>query len=532
MKLLLLIFLTFLLSTNVEASDLIRAKHLIAQKQYAKAILLLENETSPKARYYQGWCYYKIGDCSTAVVQFNDFLNNYNGTGNEPWKAEAVATIQKCGGEVMRNTSAPVVTNTGEEERPISKPITPQVNGTKAITKVNSQIADTDTVERQTSEPVVPNVNNTKAISKPNSQIANSEKVKRPARKPLTPQINNVKVIPEINSRVPNSEKGEQPRSKPIIPQKNDIRTVSKTNSRPEESDDVETHVAKPIRLHIGRTKAPTKTNNQNKKAENLAFTSKDNSSHYKVFLGTENHPNKQFLSLMQLGPVYSEKVSNNAYAYFLGHHTNVDKALGLAEKVKAKGLNARVMKFDKGEIIEDNAHLFSESGDGKITYMVLLNISNESEEDKKRLNKIKYLGELRKESQEREGYVTTYSIGKLNSYNEAKLLLKKLKIAGFKNAVIGALENENREDLPIESVSVKKNYMVLLNVLNDSKEENQRLGLLRNLGELRKENEGEDVDISVYSIGKLMTFNDAKMLLNKVKELGFENVAIGTADK
>lgn len=72
------------------------AKKLIVQKQYTKAITILQKETVPKARYYEALCHQRLNNCDQAIKQYKQFIKKYQGYGKSNWIKEAKANIKAC----------------------------------------------------------------------------------------------------------------------------------------------------------------------------------------------------------------------------------------------------------------------------------------------------------------------------------------------------------------------------------------------------------------------------------------------------
>ena len=95
MKWIFLIVLSVICSFN-PSDNIELAKDLISRERYDEAITKLKHEHLPKARYYQGWCYMKLGQCEYANEQFGLFINTYIGDRSDLWKDEARSNMESC----------------------------------------------------------------------------------------------------------------------------------------------------------------------------------------------------------------------------------------------------------------------------------------------------------------------------------------------------------------------------------------------------------------------------------------------------
>lgn len=327
---------------DADPNNLAKAKQFIVQKQYAKAITLLETEASPKARYYQGWCYYKMGNCTAAVSQFNIFIANYSGDRPETWRAEALSNIQSCGGVSLNLESE---------------------NG-------------------------------------------------------RTAEIKDIKEEVTINQTKPNSQ---QLRTEP-----DDGRPDM--NNRDTEDDLVE------------------KKDNTTSIRKELSWKSSDQSNHYKILVDVRREPDKEFFSLMQLGPVYTEQLATNRYAYYLGHYYDQEKALGIATKVKTSGFPlARVLEFYNGGLKDENVTeadvpIQRINKEKDLTYKVIFRSYYDPEWKFKALE---HLGVVNLFDDVSSGPTIEYryTIGNYTNIEQAKIMQVKLKEAGIKESKIAVFD-------------------------------------------------------------------------------------------
>ena len=74
---------------------------------------------------------------------------------------------------------------------------------------------------------------------------------------------------------------------------------------------------------------------------------------HYKVFIREELIPEKSFLSLSHIGPVYFNQVDSRSYYYYIGFYKKLEQAERTLAKVKRAGYNgAKIFEFDEGVLI------------------------------------------------------------------------------------------------------------------------------------------------------------------------------------
>jgi len=271
MKIIIFIIIASVFSIPNGEQNITKAKQLIVQKQYAQAISILEKEAEPKARYYEGWCYYKLSQCSKAIPQFNLFIANYEGVGNDQWKEEALGIIASCGGTV-----------------------TPEYETSESVVEVDDA--------KEVREALVNQLFNSSSENATMQEVLNSD---------------------------PTEEKELLTKSTEIPSPQNKTTDSAVDANFTEQKKEVE---------------------------EPLFFESKNLRNHYKVLLDIQTEPDKQYISLSSLGPVYTEKISPTKYAYYIGHHSNLDKALKMAKNLKRRGYNeSRVLLFDAGQLVADN---------------------------------------------------------------------------------------------------------------------------------------------------------------------------------
>ena len=384
MKTILFIIIASIFSIGNGEQNITKAKQLIVQKKYHQAISILENKADPKARYYEGWCYYKLSNCVKAVEQFNLFISNYEGVGTAKWKQEALSNIASCGGALT-----PQLSTTEDDDEELQNDFADGIEDT--------------------------------LISNPSE---NSPSPTKTTKEPLRTDIADV---------VANNSSSASPQ-------------LSTTE------DEVETDFAEDVGEDLVKStsdsSSPTKNSQvktdfpKDKKEieKSLFFESKDLRNHYKVLFDIRSEPDKQYISLSQLGPVYSEKISPTKYAYYIGHYSNVDKALKMAKSVKAKGFNeSRVMLFDSGQLIEDNVNPYDDYNSNDKKYVVLFHVFKSSKLDVQRLS---HLGEIKIKNKGDDDSFTSYSIGQFDNLEDAKSLLNKVNKAGIKTAYIGADKN------------------------------------------------------------------------------------------
>jgi hypothetical protein len=84
-----------------------------------------------------------------------------------------------------------------------------------------------------------------------------------------------------------------------------------------------------------------------------LKIISRDDSNHYKIFLGAGNSPNRSFFNLMSIGPVTSEE-SENVYLYYVGNYRDLKEAGTDLRRAKKLGYSkAKLFRFENGVLVE-----------------------------------------------------------------------------------------------------------------------------------------------------------------------------------
>lgn len=176
---------------------------------------------------------------------------------------------------------------------------------------------------------------------------------------------------------------------------------------------------------------------------------SSNTSKHFKVLFSVEKYPDKNFVSISTLGPVYSEKVGPQ-YFYFVGHSISEIDARKLLKEVVGMGYpDAKLLEFDKGRKVRDIPYTDSkrkkvterikkvESSD-KVTFHILFRVLDNPNE---KFDDLKALGTLYRETFDDKGN-SRYLIGKMETISEAKQLLKLVKERGYKASVIAEYKN------------------------------------------------------------------------------------------
>jgi hypothetical protein len=362
--------------------------------------------------------------------------------------------------------------------------------------------------------------NKTTIADAKNNEIKNSEDIIKPAsnKKPKEESIDKLKFEKEIstNNKVKESEKStpanlsNENKKEPTVDSKDiEMKVNVKENvngeiannknnnqERKERNEKVlpnETEI-KNLNPSIPEDKKeiPVITNNEkkviselsnNKAQEKIAITSTSKAHHYKVLFAILDHPDKEFLSLMTLGPVTSEKANGNNYIYYIGHFKDEDKANIVKDQVKAAGFQAaRVMEFNKGQLEKESINTDNQPPVTDIVKEIDLQkqdqtksepiISKPKEEVKPDIKKqdqiqkvvvkdvvsyhilfrilpdpyqkfddLKKIGPLYRETYDAKGN-SRYLIGNTDDINVAKKLLEKVKKAGYPASFIAEYIN------------------------------------------------------------------------------------------
>lgn len=343
-----------------------------------------------------------------------------------------------------------------ETQKPAKKELS-EVNQEKESSNLN--LADANT--------------NTNKATKIKSSPTNDKNPKTESKDVVQPEIAKVT---DVNKKTPESKKETDNTSK----EKSDGKPVSK----------------EPVKSNPDKNESKTMDNpvKENKETTNIVNNKKDNqiqktditvtsqSHHYKILFAIENTPDKIYISLADVGPVSNEKVNGNNYMYYIGFYPTKEKADEALQKVKAKGYGvARVMEFNKGAL--EMEHLepkvqqtVSEVLDKKVnpepkpteTLKTEQEVVESKEPEKpeeqiqevinsdvvsyhilfrvlpnpyEKFDELKQFGPLYRETFDKNGN-SRYLIGNTDDIKEAKILLEKVKKAGYGASMVAEYIN------------------------------------------------------------------------------------------
>ncbi len=145
--------------------------------------------------------------------------------------------------------------------------------------------------------------------------------------------------------------------------------------------------------------------------------------SHFRVKLGEYTIPDKSFISLADLGPVYSEEV-NGIYSYFIAALNKEEKAYELATKIKQRTITEPILEqCSKGAVVKSfTVKEFSELTSVKL-YVKANSNKNEVAKEEKRENS------FTPGSKGVQSYIVVESLSDLN---RVKVLQSKLEKMGY----------------------------------------------------------------------------------------------------
>jgi len=211
-----------------------------------------------------------------------------------------------------------------------------------------------------------------------------------------------------------------------------------------------------PTRDIVGDTNQ--KTNEKEQLANESATVKKSSnlSEHYKVLITVRNNPDQSYLSLMDIGPVYTEATADSrSYKYFVGQYQELKEADATLKKVKEKGFYAAsIRKYEQGievatikqQAVPNKESNIKESKVAEIaeahpaipelrgqSYHVLFKVISRNN---RRFPRLASVGEIYIDyAKDIDRY--RYLIGGAQNLSSAKALLKKVKEKGYKEAFI-----------------------------------------------------------------------------------------------
>lgn len=195
---------------------------------------------------------------------------------------------------------------------------------------------------------------------------------------------------------------------------------------------------------------------------EEFTIGSSSKQDHYKVLFTVENVPEKSYLSLSSIGPVYYSQVNSTTYFYYIGHYTSEQKAKSTLQKVKSSGFaDAKILEFSNGklkrEVPEEVVEMIESNKPIKviedieevpviqevlkteeITYHILFRVLDNPYEE---FPELLTIGPLFRETFNNQGD-SRYLIGVSKRIEDARVLLQQIKKAGFKSSFIVEYKN------------------------------------------------------------------------------------------
>ncbi|MBK8701793.1 MAG: hypothetical protein IPN29_20410 [Saprospiraceae bacterium] len=144
---------------------------------------------------------------------------------------------------------------------------------------------------------------------------------------------------------------------------------------------------------------------------------------HFRVKLGESAIPDKSFISLADLGPVYSEEV-NGIYSYFIAAPNKEEKAYELATKIKQRTITEPIIEqCSKGAVVKSfTVKEFSELPSVKLYIKANSNKNEVAKEEKSENN-------FAPGSKGVQSYIVVESLSDLN---RVKVLQSKLEKMGY----------------------------------------------------------------------------------------------------
>jgi len=223
-----------------------------------------------------------------------------------------------------------------------------------------------------------------------------------------------------------------------LIEDKEELSDALEIESESDEVDEViETTLELSTDEKIEEKKETIKATSQPKEFQ--VNTEKNIADQYRILIDVDLRDDKDFMSLIDVGPVYSEPSSDGQfYQYFIGQEDDEEKAKLLLEKVKRRGFDgAKVIGFKNGEAISDNVNRGNEIEIDR-TFHILFNVLDNSDSEFPELSR---LGNVFTSENEANGFVR-YLIGSESNLMESVILLDQVRNAGYRSAVIVFFEN------------------------------------------------------------------------------------------
>lgn len=205
---------------------------------------------------------------------------------------------------------------------------------------------------------------------------------------------------------------------------------------------------------------------------EKTKITSKNVRNHYKVMFTVSNRPDRSFLPLSSIGPVFSSRANEGIYVYYVGHYDTYEKAERSLKKVRDAGYEmARIIEFDEGKLkkeyitkeddtieqmvaIVPTAQEHASSADPEqeatpkqieevinstvVSYHILFRVLDNPYET---FDELKGIGTLYRETYDKEGN-SRYLIGNTDDIKVARQLLVEVKNAGYATSFIAEYKN------------------------------------------------------------------------------------------
>lgn len=437
MKLIITIFLgvtsCFLFGNN-DPIILAEAKVLIAQGEYTNALSKLEKVEDPRGYYFQGWCHFKLGNCHQAVPLFERFEATYNGQDKEIWFIESASNRSKCKGKTRTIVQQDLKFR--DEEKTVRVNTLP-ANAAEEKYRIRKIQIEFDQL-RPKKEFI--ELDDFELIT----FIENREKF--PEDISINQLAGNIQQWIDIynaDSRLDEItyDKGELVSTSRSNGNSNLVTKETKENNNPVNPTFKEPRLSatKKEKSEIESDK-PT-LEKQQEDSKELVFNSKDKRPHYKVLFEIKDNPDQQYISLMNLGPVYTEKLSDNRYGYYIGQYRDKDKALKIQQRLKKSGYDlARILEFEKGELKKEEVQPVKDK-DIIATYRIIYYGLKTPKDKYKALAAI---GVVRTEKPtEDERAVYRYTIGNTMEKQHAEKMLAEVQKVGFSTAAIAIYHND-----------------------------------------------------------------------------------------
>lgn len=276
-----------------------------------------DKTSEQKIEYYAGIVAQHKGACNDANALFQSFINTYNGSDKSYWINRAESHLTQC-------EEIPTTTN-----ETISYWHRPTILG---IINVSQNDYDPQTSKGPIDDRKPPNdiAQDTELATNPSDHDDTDS----------DSQANHGKDGP-MNDMAEDTELATKPSGT------DNTDTEPQSAKGPDDERDLPTDIMDDTELITGEDKPTSNDDSASRKGVNMDH-------HYRVLFAITDNADETFISLMDIGPVYSEKIPKSSYyQYFLGQTSSVDTAKKIRQKIEGRGYQyLKILEYDEGEIV------------------------------------------------------------------------------------------------------------------------------------------------------------------------------------